>query len=163
MHVRCRAAVTLAMIPWLASCAGGADQPTATPAASTAAAPSPTAPSVSATSISPTASAIAAAVRLSIVVDDGAGSTTTWTLTCTPAGGDHPQPERACQALATHRAALLPVPRDRECAPVYGGPGTATITGTWHGDDLVAVLARTDACEIARWDALVPLVPSRGR
>ena len=101
--------------------------------------------------------------ELTIVIVDGAGSTTTWTLTCDPPGGTHPDPDGACAALDRHRAALDPVPADKICAQVYGGPERATITGSWRGEPVHTTLARTDSCETARWDALVPLVPSGGR
>ena len=64
----------------------------------------------------------AAASQLTVVVDDGAGGTSTWTLTCDPTGGDHPDAEQACAAIEGHRSALNPVPKDRMCAQVYGGP-----------------------------------------
>jgi hypothetical protein len=122
--------------------------------------PSPTSPS----STTPTASAAPTGdSRLTIVVDDGTGATTSWTLTCDPAGGSHPDAERACAALDAHRSALSPVPEGRMCAQVYGGPERATITGTWRGEPVSATLVRTDACETARWDALVPLVPAGGQ
>ena len=73
-----------------------------------------------------------------------------------------PTPTEACAAVEGHRKALNPVPKDRMCAQVYGGPEKATITGTWRGEPIFAVLARTNACETARWDALVPLVPPGG-
>lgn len=101
--------------------------------------------------------------ELTIVVDDGTGTTTTWTLTCDPVGGDHPEAERACSAIDASPEALNPVPQDRICAQVYGGPERAVITGAWRGQPVAARLARTDACEIARWDALVPLVPPGGQ
>ena len=97
------------------------------------------------------------------MVDDGTGGTSTWSLTCDPAGGDHPDAEQACAAIEGHRSALNPVPKDRMCAQVYGGPEKATVTGTWRGEQIFAALSRTNACETARWDALVPLVPSGGR
>lgn len=99
---------------------------------------------------------------ITVVVDDGTGATTRWTLTCDPVGGDHPQATQACAALEARASALRPVPKDRMCAQVYGGPEKATITGTWRGEPVLATLNRTNACETARWDALVPLVPSGG-
>ena len=71
--------------------------------------------------------------QLTVVVDDGAGGTSTWSLTCDPTGGDHPDAEQACAAIEGHRSALNPVPKDRMCAQVYGGPEKATVTGTWRG------------------------------
>lgn len=124
------------------------------PGSGPSASPSPTAPSA------PTA---AGGSRLEIVVDDGTGQTTTWTLTCDPPGGSHPAAEQACAAIEAHRSALKPVDKNKMCAQVYGGPERATISGTWRGDEIFAALSRTDACETARWDALVPLVPAGGR
>ncbi len=131
----------------------------ATPSASETAAPSP---SGSASTRSPSAGS-GGTSELTVVVDDGTGSTTTWRLTCDPVGGDHPDAEKACAAVADHRSALNPVPKDRMCAQVYGGPEKATVTGTWRGEQVFAALNRTNACETARWDALVPLVPTGGR
>ena len=85
-----------------------------------------------------------------------------WKLSCDPPGGDHPDPEAACQVLDAHADALRPVAKDRACAQVYGGPEQATITGTWRGQRVFSTLSRTDACEIARWAALEGLLPAAG-
>lgn len=138
----------LGLVLMTAACAGGDSGPGASP--SSAGSSSPGSPSPD-------------SARLTIVVDNGAGSTTTWTLTCDPIGGTHPDPEGACAALRDHPTALDPVPKDKMCAQVYGGPQRATISGTWGDEQVFASLSRTDACETARWDALVPLVPSGGR
>ena len=37
---------------------------------------------------------------LRVTVDTGDGQTRTYTLRCDPAGGDHPDPAAACEALA---------------------------------------------------------------
>ncbi len=93
--------------------------------------------------------------ELTIVVDDGSGTKTTWQLSCDPAGGTHPDPEAACRALAEHGETALPaVPKDQMCTQQYGGPETATITGTWQGEPVNSTLSRKNGCEIARWDAL---------
>jgi len=100
---------------------------------------------------------------LIIVVNDGSGNRTTWQLTCDPPGGDHPTPQAACDALAARGAtALRPVPKDRSCAQVYGGPQTATITGVWRGTEVYSALSRINACESARWKALEGLLPPGG-
>lgn len=101
--------------------------------------------------------------QLTIVVDDGSAAPTTWTLSCDPAGGTHPDPEGACAALSAHRSALDPVPGDKMCAQVFSGPEKATISGTWQDEQVLATLSRVNSCETARWDALVPLLPSGGR
>ena len=104
-----------------------------------------------------------APTSLTIVVDDGRGTTTTWHLTCDPAGGDHPHPTAACAALSVGGArSLPPVPADRACTQIYGGPQTARITGTWAGKAVDATLSRTDGCQIARWDGLSGLLPAGG-
>ena len=100
---------------------------------------------------------------LTIVHDDGAGQRTTWTLTCDPAGGTHPDPEAACAALVGNGDRALPPKRkDVVCSQVYGGPQTATIQGTWQGRTVRSSFSRTDGCEISRWDQLKGLLPPGG-
>ncbi|WP_432492251.1 SSI family serine proteinase inhibitor [Kineococcus auxinigenes] len=109
-----------------------------------AAAPAPTGPS-----------------SLTVTVDDGAGGTSTWTLTCSSdgtTGGTHPDPAAACAALAAAEAPFAPVPPDTACTQVYGGPQRATVTGTWDGQEVSAQFDRTDGCEVARWNALASLL-----
>ncbi|WP_031508628.1 SSI family serine proteinase inhibitor [Streptomyces megasporus] len=90
----------------------------------------------------------------------------TYTLECHPAGGSHPDPLAACGAI--DRAAKgagdpwAPVPEGSMCAQVYGGSAVARVTGTWRGAPVDASFDRTDGCEIARWDALVPALPHPG-
>lgn len=101
---------------------------------------------------------------LTIVVDDGTGRRTTWTLTCDPPGGTHPDATAACAALAANGAATLPPTRkDVACTEVYGGPQRATITGTWQGRPVRSSFSRTDGCEIRRWDMLRGLLPPANR
>ena len=87
---------------------------------------------------------------------------TTWTLRCDPPGGNHPEPAAACRALATAKQPFAPVPADRLCTQIYGGPQTATIEGTWRGGRVSASYRRTDGCEIARWNALMPVFRTGG-
>ena len=71
---------------------------------------------------------------LKIRVEDGSGTSQTWTLTCDPPAGDHPDPAAACAALAAHGAAALPaVRKDMACTDQYGGPEKATVVGTYQG------------------------------
>ena len=78
----------------------------------------------------------------------------TWTLTCEPTGGDHPQAARACADLARSPSPLAPLDEDLACTEQYGGPQTAVLRGTWRGDPVSLELARTDGCRIAQWDGL---------
>ena len=100
---------------------------------------------------------------LTVVVDNGSGSTVTWRLTCNPAGGTHPDPEAACKALQAHGAAALPpVPKDKACTQIYGGPETASITGIWQGAQIASSFARNDGCQISRWKLMEGLLPPGG-
>jgi Subtilisin inhibitor-like len=102
--------------------------------------------------------------ELTIVVDDGTGRKRTWTLTCDPVGGTHPNSAEACAALAANgEDALPPKRKDVACTQVYGGPQRATISGTWRGRQVRSSFSRTDGCEIRRWDLLRGLLPSAGR
>jgi Subtilisin inhibitor-like len=103
------------------------------------------------------------ATDLTIVVRDGTGKTSTWRLTCDPPGGSHPDPTVACRVLqANGAAALPPVPEDKVCTQIYGGPETATITGTWQGTQVLSQFARNDGCQISRWKLLEGLLPPGG-
>lgn len=97
--------------------------------------------------------------RLVVTMQDGAGGPPlTRTLTCDPPGGDHPDPQGACRALAAARAPFAPVPAGLLCTQIYGGPETATIEGTWRGEPVRAAYRRTDGCEIARWAAVAAVL-----
>lgn len=97
--------------------------------------------------------------RLTVVHRDG-GKKSTWQLTCGPEGGTHPDPRTACQVLDDNGgAALAPVDPAAMCTQVYGGPDTATVNGTWRGRDVSSTFDLTNGCEIARWEALVGVLP----
>jgi hypothetical protein len=81
------------------------------------------------------------------------GEARTATLTCDPDGGSHPHPAQACDALLSHEEALDPPGKGVACTEIYGGPQLAALSGTAH-----ALLSRRNGCEIARWDALAPVV-----
>jgi len=112
-------------------------------------------------SATPTPTPLGPTAELTIVVDLGHGDPdTTWRLTCNPAGGNHPDPVGACQALEVNGAAALPpVAKDQACTMIYGGPERATVTGTWNGQKVSAAFSRTNWCEINRWAQMVPLLP----
>jgi Subtilisin inhibitor-like len=82
------------------------------------------------------------------------GPSSTATLSCDPTGGTHPDPSSACAALDAHPEALHPVPADTACTEIYGGDQVALV----EGNGVRAILNRTNGCEIARWDALAPLL-----
>ncbi|MBO8194213.1 hypothetical protein ITI46_21495 [Streptomyces oryzae] len=86
-----------------------------------------------------------------------------YTLRCHPAGGRHAAPSRACAALdratAGKRDPFEPVSADATCTMIYGGPARAHVTGTWRGRKVDAWFKRTNGCEIARWNSLIPALP----
>ena len=96
---------------------------------------------------------------LTIVVDaTGEGATQTFTLTCSPDGGNHPDPAAACAALAQAGVeAFAPTPRGVACTEQWGGPQVATVQGTVDGEQISARFDRTDGCQISRWDRLAPV------
>jgi hypothetical protein len=141
--------LVLALMLAAAGCGSGEASPSATPSGPAA---------------TPTSSPSPNGTDLTVSVVDEEGQTRRWRLTCAPAGGDHPDPAGACAALAEKAAEALPaVASDQMCTEVYGGPQTATLTGTWQGKPVNSSFSRTNGCEIARWDALVPLLPKPPR
>jgi hypothetical protein len=98
--------------------------------------------------------------------DGGQGSVAPrkWTLRCNPTGGTLRTRGAACRRLATGGAKLFaPVPRDAVCTQVYGGPFEARVVGVVDGRKVWARFARTNGCQIARWDRLSPwLLPRVG-
>lgn len=106
------------------------------------------------------ATTVPAASQLTVTARaDDTAAAKTWTLTCDPSGGDHPDPAKACAALDQAKDPYAPVPEDAICTEIYGGPQTATITGTWNGAPVNATYSRADGCELARWQALAPVFP----
>jgi hypothetical protein len=137
------ALLALAALPILLAACGSSSAGTVTPGA-------PASPTTGAS----------ATTNLTVVIDPGTGKTTTWTLTCDPTGGTHPDPSAACAALtAKGKTALPPVAKDVMCTQIYGGPQTAKITGTWSGKPVNASFKRSNGCEISRWKDLQGLLP----
>jgi len=144
---------------------GGAATSPGAPATGGSVTPSPE-PSTTPSEQSPapsTTDRATGATDLTIVLDDGSGSTRTWRLTCDPAGGTHPDAAAACKALEDHGAtALPPVPKDRMCTQIYGGPEKATVKGTWRGKPVNSAFSKTNGCEISRWKSMAGLLPATG-
>ena len=89
-----------------------------------------------------------------------------WTVTCDPDGGTHPDPNQVCNFLDLSKQwgkdPFAPVEADRVCTQVYGGPETATVTGTWDGEPVDAEFNRTNGCEITRWSTALPILVVEG-
>jgi hypothetical protein len=88
----------------------------------------------------------------------------TWTLRCKPARGSLPRPARACARLAAGGAKLFaPLPGNIVCTEIYGGPQRARVVGTVNGRRIEATFARSNGCQIDRWQRISPwLVPPGG-
>ncbi|WP_067489806.1 SSI family serine proteinase inhibitor [Actinomadura hibisca] len=100
----------------------------------------------------------APADRLTVAVKASAQAPAkTWTLTCDPAGGDHPRKDQACATLAQAQDPFKAPPEQQICTKIYGGPEIATVKGTWKGQPVDAKFTRTDGCELSRWTKLKPL------
>jgi hypothetical protein len=106
-------------------------------------------------------SSSADADSLVIEVDQGDGSPVQrWTLTCgASAGGTHPDAQAACDQLARMSDPFAPIPADRMCTQIYGGPQTAHVTGRWRGDAVDLELSRVDGCRVSQWNDLGPVLP----
>ncbi|MGW9123226.1 SSI family serine proteinase inhibitor [Streptomyces sp. NPDC055663] len=108
-----------------------------------------------------------APARLTITVSGVRGAADgTFELRCAPAGGSHPAAKQACGRLDEladeGEEPFAPVPEDALCTLQHGGEATARVTGTWQRRHIDAVFSRTDGCEIARWNNLVPVLPNVG-
>lgn len=85
-----------------------------------------------------------------------------WKLTCDPPGGNHPDAKAACAALAKNAKPFAPAAKS-PCTFIYGGPETATVTGTWQGQKIDTTFSRKNGCEIDRWTKAGDLLPEVGR
>ena len=53
-----------------------------------------------------------------------------------------------------------PVPAETACTEIFGGPETATITGSLAGEPVEGEFSRANGCEIERFDRFTPLLQS---
>lgn len=95
--------------------------------------------------------------QLSITVwsQGKAGPSATRTLGCPGGTGTLPAALSACTKLsALGLSVFAPVPAGTACTEIYGGPQTASVTGTYAGEAIDAAFSRNNGCEIARWQRL---------
>ncbi|MEV7661465.1 SSI family serine proteinase inhibitor [Paenarthrobacter sp. NPDC089316] len=129
--------------------------------------------SPSSTSVTPSSSPTAAAGRgdaqLSItLLETPEAAPKTFTLVCTggtaAAESKHPSASEACAAIKNNPTMLTPAPpkADRACTMQYGGPATATVTGSVDGKEVSAAFNRTDGCQIGKWDVAKTVLGSDG-
>jgi hypothetical protein len=97
---------------------------------------------------------------LDVAYDDGAGHTRTYRLTCGAATDSGPATSAACAHLDTIGGPVPAVPPGQACSMIYGGPQTARVTGNWQGRAVRESYRRTNGCEVARWNRMVPALPN---
>ena len=86
-----------------------------------------------------------------------------WTVQCNPAQGTHPRRAAVCRELSQlDWQVFRPVPQDKACAQVYGGPQVAIVSGRVNGHAVWARLSRADGCQISRWGRIPSLLPPGG-
>jgi hypothetical protein len=84
-----------------------------------------------------------------------------YTLRCRPAGGSLPHAAAACAKLVRVQNPFAPISPLQRCYPVYAGPQTAGVTGTYGGRPVHVRLDRSSSCGVQRWDQLAFLFPIR--
>jgi hypothetical protein len=98
---------------------------------------------------------------LTVTVDrDGKGAKEAKTAAVQCASADDSD---VCKAIAGMKPAVFaPVAGDTACTQQYGGPETATVKGTLHGETIDAKFSRVNGCEISRWQQAAPLLEAAG-
>ncbi|WP_017573223.1 SSI family serine proteinase inhibitor [Nocardiopsis halotolerans] len=86
--------------------------------------------------------------------------TGTWTLTCAPAGGDHPDPEAACAEI--EEVGVNPFVRDDTsdmmCTMQVGGPEVVHVTGHIGETEVDTEFNKRDGCEIDRFETVSTVI-----
>ncbi|MGH3104589.1 MAG: SSI family serine proteinase inhibitor [Gaiellaceae bacterium] len=106
------------------------------------------------------ASSPANELRITVWPDGRAKASHRWTLRCGPSGGTLPGARLACASLARRANPFRPIASDAVCTELYGGPQEALVTGRYRGRRIWTRFARTDGCQIERWNRLRFLFPS---
>ncbi len=75
-----------------------------------------------------------------------------------------PNASAACGVVAALGAEFFTAVPDKNllCTEIYGGPQTAQISGTVDGTPVQARFARTNGCEISRWNAVQEILGTGG-
>lgn len=98
-------------------------------------------------------------LEMSVLADEDA-KPRTGKLTCP---GETAKERNICAALEVVAPAVFePVPVDEMCTAIYGGPSTATVTGTYQDEPVSALFSQENGCEIARWNQIKPVLEALG-
>ena len=112
--------------------------------------------------LTPEAGNLVADLHVTVKPEGSGGPERVRRVECAVLGEDAIDPRcRILGGLEPHD--LDPVPRRTACAQVYGGPGTARVTGELRGVRVSAEFDLTDACEIARWRRNAALLGAPGQ
>jgi hypothetical protein len=106
----------------------------------------------------------APATQLTVRVDpdgDGPEKAGQAQISCGRESSERDSPCVAAEQLRP--AAFEPTPDDVACTELFGGPETATISGTLEGEKVEGRFSRQDGCEIARWEKVSALLAEAGR
>jgi hypothetical protein len=104
---------------------------------------------------------LVAGLRVTVRPEGSAGPERVRRVECAVLGEEAIDPRRGVLGGLGPRD-LDPVPRRAACAQVYGGPGTARVTGELRGVHVSAEFDSSDACEVARWRRNVALLGAPG-
>ncbi|PDP88426.1 proteinase inhibitor I4 serpin [Glycomyces fuscus] len=79
-----------------------------------------------------------------------------WTLTCSPVGGDHPEPEAACAEIREVGAGPFTGgdTSDMTCTMQVGGPEVVHVTGHVGGTEVDTEFDKRNGCEIERFETV---------
>jgi Subtilisin inhibitor-like len=104
-------------------------------------------------------------LKVTVLAEPGVAAQS-WTLTCDPPGGTHPQAGSACAQLAAYSATsgdpFAETPPGVMCSMIYGGDQKATVTGTYRGKPVNTRFSRTNGCETTRWDRVSKVLVVNG-
>ncbi|GAA0980609.1 SSI family serine proteinase inhibitor [Nocardiopsis tropica] len=79
----------------------------------------------------------------------------TWTLTCAPAGGDHPDPEAACARIDEVGAEPFVLDTsDMMCTMIMGGPEVVRVTGHVEDTEVDTEFNKVGGCEVDRFESV---------
>ncbi|MEE2041446.1 SSI family serine proteinase inhibitor [Nocardiopsis sp. CT-R113] len=79
----------------------------------------------------------------------------TWTLTCAPAGGDHPDPEAACAQIDEVGAEPFVLDTDdMMCTMIMGGPEVVHVTGHVEDTEIDTEFNKVGGCEVDRFESV---------
>jgi hypothetical protein len=112
-------------------------------------------------SLDPATGELAGNLRVTVEPEGPGGPERVRRVECAVLGEDAIDPR--CRVLGgLEPRDLEPVPRRAACAEIYGGPGTARVTGELRGVRVSAEFDLTDGCEIARWRRNAALLGAPG-